>query len=70
MYYFDGSAIHYLSHPDQVSALNQVYNQCHGRDIPCFEWGTVAEYPIFGRLNEAVTADTDGGGDFGEWVIA
>lgn len=70
MYYFDGSAIHYLSHPDQVSALNQVYNQCHGRDIPCFEWGTVAEYPIFGRLNEAVTATVDGGGEWGKWDIA
>lgn len=54
--YFDGHDFHDLTHPDDVKALNMVYQQCHGgKDIPCFKLGTSAA-PWFARLAQAVHA--------------
>lgn len=54
--YFDGHDFHDLSHPDDVTALDMVYQQCHpGRHIPMFKLGTTAA-PWFARLAQAVHA--------------
>lgn len=52
--YYDGNAVHRLSHPDEVIALNMCYNACFGRDIPMFELGTSAA-PWATRFEEAAT---------------
>lgn len=51
--FFDGTAIHKLSHPDQVTAINMCHQACFGRDIPIFELGS-AEAPWATRFAEAV----------------
>lgn len=38
--YYDGGKTHPLSHPDEVTAINMVYKQCYGTDIPMFALGT------------------------------
>lgn len=38
--YYDGTELHPLHHPDEVGAINKVYQATHGgRDIPQFELG-------------------------------
>jgi len=51
--YYDGSAIHPLSHPDEVEAINMVYRACNGKDIPRFRLGT-KEAPWANRFSAAV----------------
>lgn len=40
MVYYDGGKVHPLGHPDEVTAINMVYKQCYGTDIPIFKLGT------------------------------
>lgn len=50
--YFDGQQIHKLTHPDQVTALQQVAQQC-GYTLPIFKLGSKSA-PWFTRLEQAV----------------
>ena len=52
MWYFDGSVIHRLAHPDQMKAIQHVYKTATGRDIPCFKLGT-KKAPWAARLAQA-----------------
>lgn len=52
--YYDGTKVHPLHHPDEVTAINMCYRQCFGRDIPIFEFG-VPEAPWASRFMEAVS---------------
>ena len=38
--FYDGTDLHKLSHPDEVTAIKKVYKECYGTDIPMFELGT------------------------------
>lgn len=40
MAYYDGTTVHPLHHPDEVTAINMCYRNCFGRDIPIFELGS------------------------------
>jgi len=40
MDYVCGDAIHPLHHPDEMTAIQQVYRKCYGEDIPCFAYGS------------------------------
>lgn len=52
--YFDGSKVHPLAHPDEVTALNMVYQRTHdGKSIPCFALGTKSA-PWATRLHNAL----------------
>ena len=51
--FFDGQAIHYLHHMDEVTAINMTYRGCYGRDIPSFQLGS-AGAPWASRLLQAL----------------
>lgn len=54
--YFDGSKLHDLTDPDDVTVLDMVYQATHdGTSIPCFALGT-AEAPWSARLYQALYA--------------
>ena len=54
MVYYDGSKIHMLGHPDEVTAIGTVYQQTHnGKCIPIFKFGTKAA-PWATRFKNAV----------------
>lgn len=54
--YFDGHDLHDLTHPDDVQALNLVYQQTHGgEDIPTFKLGS-SSAPYASRLYQALAA--------------
>ena len=57
--WFDGQRIHYLHHPDEVTALNMVHRACCGRDIPCIALGE-PDAPWASRLLQAVGEDDPG----------
>ena len=40
MWFFDGSVIHRLNHPDQMKAIQDAYRKTTGKDMPCFELGS------------------------------
>jgi hypothetical protein len=50
--YFDGARLHLLTHPDQVTALQETARQC-GTSLPAFKLGT-AGAPWGTRLMEAL----------------
>lgn len=50
--WFDGSKLHSLTHPDQVTALQEVAKAC-GTTIPTFKLGT-KKAPWYTRLKQAV----------------
>ena len=55
MVYVDGANVHPLAHPDEMTAIQDVYRMTHGgREIPTFEYGT-KEAPWAGRLFEALS---------------
>jgi N-acetyl-anhydromuramyl-L-alanine amidase AmpD len=55
--YFDGAGFHVLVHPDEVTALDMIYQQTHGgKPIPCFQLGT-KDAPWCARAVQAVRAD-------------
>lgn len=52
--YFDGSRLHDLTNPDDVTALDMVYQATHnGASIPCFAFGT-ADAPWSARLYQSL----------------
>lgn len=51
--YWDGSHIHNLSHPDEVTAIQNAYKQATGSTIPCFKFGSKTA-PWATRLIEAM----------------
>lgn len=52
LWYFDGTKIHKLTHPDQAKALRMVAKEC-GTSLPTFKLGT-AKAPWATRLEQAV----------------
>ena len=52
VYYFDGQNIHILQHPDERTVLNDIYKANNGRDMPFFDWKSVA--PWYKRLQAAI----------------
>lgn len=52
VYYFDGTDIRPMSHPDEVNILNKIYKDCTGKDIPCYSWNDAA--PWHARLQGAI----------------
>lgn len=54
--YFDGVHAHPLTHPDEVTAIQEVYKRCTGEDIPIFEYGT-PDAPWATRLFEACSRE-------------
>ena len=53
MVWFDGTRCHDLDHPDEMRAVQEVYRQCTGREIPVFELGS-PEAPWAHRFMDAV----------------
>lgn len=52
--YFDGTKVHPLAHPDEVTAIDMVYQATHGgAHIPCLALGT-KDAPWATRLHDAV----------------
>lgn len=57
MVYFDGRGFHDIAHPDDVTALDMVYQATHGgAHIPCFKLGSAAA-PWASRLYQVIMAD-------------
>lgn len=55
--YFDGRDLHWLSHPDEIKALDAVHRACNGdQPIPTFALGT-PEAPWASRLQQALEDD-------------
>ena len=52
VYYFDGQNIHILQHPDERTVLNDIYKANNGKDMPFFDWKSVA--PWYKRLQAAI----------------
>lgn len=52
VYYFDGQNIHILQHPDERTVLNDIYKANNGKDMPFFDWKSVA--PWYKRLQTAI----------------
>lgn len=50
-YWFNGLEVRYLTRPDQIVILNQIYKDCFGREIPCYVFKKSAPYHV--RLIEA-----------------
>lgn len=50
-YWFNGLEVRYLTQPDQIVILNQIYKDCFGREIPCYVFKKTAPYHI--RLIQA-----------------
>lgn len=50
-YWFNGLEVRYLTHPDQIVILNQIYKDCFGREIPCYVFKKSAPYHV--RLIQA-----------------
>lgn len=53
--YYDGVRLHTLTNPDQVTALNEVYKACTGKDIPMVKLGS-KDAPYGTRFVEAIQA--------------
>lgn len=53
--YYDGHSLHNLTHPDQVTAIQQVAKATTGKELPIFKLGTKTA-PWFTRLKQAVDA--------------
>lgn len=54
MWYIDGCNVHPLSHPDEMTAIQDIYKKTHnGAEIPCFEYGT-KNAPWASRLKDAL----------------
>lgn len=53
--YYDGTRLHTLTNPDQVTALNTVYKACTGKDIPMIKLGS-KDAPFGTRFVEAIQA--------------
>lgn len=49
----DGTKVHPLQHPDEVTAINMVYKAVTGKDIPMFQLGT-KDAPWAARFMEAI----------------
>lgn len=55
LWYFDGTTIHPLAHPDEAEAIRMVYRNTHdGREIPEFKLGT-QNAPWATRLKDAIS---------------
>lgn len=55
--YYDGTRLHTLTHPDQVTALNMAYQATHdGASIPMFKLGS-SSAPYGTRFIEAIQAE-------------
>lgn len=39
LYFYDGGTVRYLTHPDEVTAIQMCYKACTGNDIPMFKLG-------------------------------
>lgn len=52
VYYFDGTKIHTLTHPDQITILNRIYKDCTGKDIPSYIFSNAAPWHV--RLAQAI----------------
>lgn len=52
--YFDGTEAHPLTHPDEVTAIREVYKICTGSEMPIFEYGS-KEAPWAARLFEGAS---------------
>lgn len=52
--YFDGTDAHPLAHPDEATAINEVYKRCNGTDMPMFEFGS-KDAPWATRLFEGAS---------------
>ena len=54
LWYFDGTTIHPLGHPDEAEAIRKVYRETHnGAEIPSFKLGTKGA-PWATRLKDAI----------------
>lgn len=54
LWYFDGTTIHPLGHPDEAEAIRMIYRNTHdGREIPEFSFGT-KNAPWATRLLDAI----------------
>lgn len=51
--FFDGTKVHNLNHPDQVTALQMVAKQTIGKELPCFAMGSKGA-PWYTRLQQAL----------------
>lgn len=51
--FYDGVKTHKLTHPDEVVAINTVYKNCTGSDIPMFAFGTKTA-PLATRFQQAI----------------
>ena len=56
--YFDGTTAHPLTHPDEATAISEVYRKCNGVDIPIFEYGS-KDAPWATRLFEGASRTFD-----------
>jgi GH25 family lysozyme M1 (1,4-beta-N-acetylmuramidase) len=60
LFYFDGSHIHSLGHPDEATALDMIYQATHdGEHIPTFAFGGKTD-PWAARLVQAINAGDEG----------
>ena len=55
VYWFDGRKVHYLTHPDQITILNRIYNDCFGKDMPSYIFENSAPWHI--RLIQATCGE-------------
>lgn len=51
VYWFNGFEVRRLTHPDQISILNQIYKDCYGKEIPTYIFEKSAPWHI--RLIQA-----------------
>jgi len=56
--YFDGVTAHPLTHPDEATAIQEVYKKCNGVDMPIFEYGS-KDAPWATRLFEGASRTFD-----------
>lgn len=56
MVWYDGNRLHGLCHPDEMTAIQDIYRHCTGKEIPIFEYGT-KDAPWFHRFADAVDHD-------------
>lgn len=57
VHFYDGHALHALSHPDEMAAIDMVYQQTHGgRSVPTVRLGS-REAPYGARFLDAVTRE-------------
>lgn len=44
VYWFNGFEVRLLTHPDQIVILNRVYKECYGKEIPSYNFKSVAPW--------------------------